>query len=116
MAGFIDSLLGIFGKKEKQQKPREVPGTTITKPADSIPDNNYSSVRSFERVAVSQNNFETDQPDDDYQSITIHGRSIYDPPAPYHDLGHLGMTWVGKEHPIDVQGYTISESVIILVK
>lgn len=106
MAGFIDSILGFFGKKEKSPLPRN--SLTITeKPSIEISQNQENSnIRSIDRVAVSKSNTDSILLNDEYRSISIHGHSVY-APVTYPSSTTSGMAWVGIGQSISVQGFTI---------
>ena len=105
MAGFIDSVLSIFGKKEKTpQKPKD--STKAEKiPIETRPDNSYY-IPPVGSTISPKNNPESDR-QEDYRSITVHGHSIYDLPIKSQTGVSSGMTWVGNGQSISVQGFTI---------
>ena len=107
MAGFIDSILGFFGKKEKSSLPPN--SSTITeKPSIEIPPGEeYSIIRPKDEVTGSQSNSDSNQLNDEYRSITVHGHSVYDNPVTFSSSATSGMTWVGIGQTISVQGFTI---------
>jgi len=107
MAGFFDSIFGLFSKK-KDPSPPPAP-SIITKrfSVETISDKEYRGIQPIDRVPVSRTT-DSDQTDDEYRSITVHGRSVYDPPTTRtKSSASSGMIWVGRDQSKSVQGFTI---------
>jgi len=107
MAGFIDSVLGLFGKKSESSSQHKDSTSTEKSSTKIISEEDYSNIQIVDQVPGSQNISKTDEPDDQYQSITVHGHSIYDPPVSVPSYATSGMTWVGNGQSISVQRFTI---------
>jgi len=106
MAGFLDAIRGLFGKKDNSSLPpqEETEKLAVITASDEEVDNYIPPINEIE---VSQNIPDSDKPDDEYRSITVHGYSIYDPPDIYLTSATSGMSWVGSGQFISVQGFTI---------
>lgn len=112
MAGFIDSVLSIFGKKEKTpQKPKDS-NKAEKIPIETRPDNSYYIPPVGSTISPKRNP-ESDQ-QEDYRSITVHGHSIYDLPIKSQTGVTSGLTWVGNGQSISVQGFTIQSPLTYL--
>jgi uncharacterized tellurite resistance protein B-like protein len=107
MAGLIGSILNIFRKKESPTPPQEIIQVQKQPSLETTIQDDYDFSQPFEQASSSQNNSDTDQTDDEYRSITVHGYSIYDPPVNRSACTTSGMTWVGSGQSISVNGYTI---------
>jgi len=113
MAGFLDTVLSFFRKKENfPQDPKEL--TNTEKKSIEIPPDNDFYIPPVGATSYSGKNPESDQLDDDYRSITVHGHSIYDPPMKYPSSTTSGMTWIGNGQSISVQGFTIQSPLTYL--
>jgi uncharacterized tellurite resistance protein B-like protein len=104
MAGLIDSVLGFFRKKENLLQDPENTKSAITNSSLKTRTNDYyippvGSAHSSNPAAG--------LPSEEYLSINVHGRSIYDSPVTYPSSATSGMKWVGNGQSITVQGFTI---------
>jgi uncharacterized tellurite resistance protein B-like protein len=107
MAGLIDSIFGFFGRKKDSQTSPSNSTLTIKPSIETSQEDEEINFQPSNWVAVSQNISDPNKPDDEFQSITVHGHSIYDPPITYATSATSGMTWVGRGQSITVQGFTI---------
>jgi len=105
MAGFFEAIRGIFGKKDNSPLPPTKKTEKLSVTASAEEEDNYFQPNNW--VEISKNIPDSDQPDDEYRSITVHGHSIYDTPDIYITNATSGMNWVGSGQFISVQGFTI---------
>jgi uncharacterized tellurite resistance protein B-like protein len=106
MAGFIDSVLSIFGKTKNTPQNSKDSKEAEKKSIETRPTNDYYIPPVGSTLPLKRNS-DLDQQDDEYRSITVHGHSIYDPPMKYPPRSTSGITWVGNDQSISVQGFTI---------
>jgi len=112
MAGFIDSVLSIFGKKEKTpQNPKDSKKSEKI-PIETQPDNSFyiPPVGSSNQKGKS----EWVRQEVDYRSITVHGRSVYDLTSKSRPSVPSGVKWFGNGQSINVQGFTIQNPLTYL--
>jgi uncharacterized tellurite resistance protein B-like protein len=103
MAGLIDSVLGLFRKKENPpQNPQNTKSTTNPSIKNRTNDYYIPPIGS-----AHSSNPAASQLGEEYRSINIHGRSIYDSSVTYPTSATSGMTWIGNGQSITVQGFTI---------
>lgn len=107
MAGFIDSVLSLFGKRPNSSLQLKDSGSPEKTSTEIISEVNQSNIQRIDYSTESQNITQFDQPDDNYQSITVHGHSIFDPLISRNNYPTSGMTWVGNGESIHIQGFTI---------
>jgi uncharacterized tellurite resistance protein B-like protein len=106
--GIIKILQAIFSRKKNSesiqyrasQKNEDLPGKNDVDPIISGSGRYQISTETPDSEAPDQTPF-------DYQSITVHGHSIYDTPDVYITSATSGMNWVGSGQFISVQGFTI---------
>lgn len=106
MAGFFESIFGFFNKKKKDSSLTPDRLSSTEKPSNATNEEEYRNFQPVDSFAVSQIP-DSDQPDDEYQSVTVRGQSVYVPPVTYPNSATSGMTWVGSGQSISVQGFTI---------
>ena len=106
MAGFFESIFGFFSKKKDSSLPPDRSTSPENPSNETTPEEEYSNFQPIYRVAVSKIP-DSDQPDDEYRSVTVHGQSIYVPPVTYPTSATSAMTWVGNGQSISVQKFTI---------
>jgi len=107
MAGFIDSVLSLFGKRPNSSLQPKDSGSLEKTSTGIISEEDQSDIEQIDLISVSPNITQFDHPDDNYHSITVHGRSIFDPPVSHKNYAMLGMTWVGNGESIQIQEFTI---------
>jgi uncharacterized tellurite resistance protein B-like protein len=116
MAGFIDSILGFFNKKNDSSLPSE--SSTITeklsiktRSEEDRDDEEVNNILPIDLITSSQNILDSNQSDDEYRSITVHGHSIYDPlvtqSVTQSSNTTTRMNWSGNGRSISVQGISI---------
>jgi len=103
MAGLIDSVLGLFRKKEKLPQNSENTKST-TNPTLKIRTNDYY----IPPVGSANNsNPEAGEQSQEYLSVNVHRRSIYDSSVTHPSSATSGMKWIGMGELITVQGFNI---------
>jgi uncharacterized tellurite resistance protein B-like protein len=103
MTGLIDTVLGFFRKKENlPQNPENSKSTTNPSLKTRINDYHIPPESS-----AHNSNPEAGQHSEEYLSVTVHGRSIYDSPVTYPTSATSGMKWVGNGQSITVQEFHI---------
>ena len=107
MAGFIDSVLSLFGMRPNSSLQLKDSGSPKKTSTEIISEVNQSNIQRIDYSTTSQNITQFDQADGNYQSITVHGHSIFDPPISRINYPKPDMTWVGNGESIQIQEFTI---------
>jgi uncharacterized tellurite resistance protein B-like protein len=100
MAGFIDSVLGLFGRKKDPNNQQQKTQETVE---IKIPfRHNADSYQNAEPVSSIPDRMEINQNDTDYLSVTVHGHPVYIPPVTSTPIS--GMKWAGSTETIYLPG------------